>query len=66
MFDKKYQRAMNIIEQEIEFVDYLYRTHMDLAKLCKDDLRKIEFDIAQKYLANWEELTYLKRKIEGP
>ena len=58
MFDKKYKKALKILDDEIEFYDYMYRMAIGLGKYDEQMFNKCE-----EYLEKRIALSDLRKKL---
>lgn len=64
MFDRKYKKALKIIDEEINFYNDLYHTTMTLAFSTEDVASKEhQMKIADDFLGRWLALSDLRRKL---
>lgn len=64
MFDKKYKKTLEILDDEIEMYHRLFLKYLDLADTTKDEKSKIwHLDKAREYCEIRIELSDLKTKI---
>ena len=64
MFDKKYKKTLEILDDEIETYHRLYLNYLDLSDTSIEEKTKIwNLDKAREYQEMAIELSYLKAKI---
>lgn len=64
MFDKKYKKALKVLDEEIKFYDRLFRKTLALAGTAgSDDYDEYMFDKAGEYLEKRIALTDFRTKL---
>lgn len=64
MFDKKYKKALEILDYEIEMYRNLYLNYLGLSDACIDEKEKTwHLDKSREYQEMTIELSHLKAKI---
>lgn len=64
MFDKKYKKALEIIDDEIKFYNDLYHTTMSLAKSIENvESKEHHMKIADDFLGRYLALSEIRRKL---
>ena len=65
MFDKKYKKALEILDDEIEMYNRLFHQYLDLANspTLSEESKKWHIDKAEEYCDMRIELSNLKRKF---
>ena len=64
MFDKKYKKTLEILDDEIEMYRKLYHNSLDLADSTMNDIsKKFHLDKAREYQVICIELSDLKTRI---
>lgn len=58
MFDKKYKKALKVLDNEISFYDQMFRKTIALSKYDEQMLEKSE-----EYLEKWIALSDFRRKL---
>ena len=64
----KYQRAMDILDQEIDFYESMYQKHKQLSEVYTLDTisGRIEMITAENHFHRWCALSSFKKMIEEP
>jgi hypothetical protein len=63
MFDRKYKKALEVIDDEIDFYNDMFLKNVKLAEVSDDETKKLHYKRSEEYLERRIALSSLKTRI---